>query len=76
MRNHGCDVSPGTLYPIPTRMGRQGLIGRTGRTEAGSRARKNFRITGKGKKVLVVLKAQLKELTSGVSPEREGKGTA
>jgi PadR family transcriptional regulator, regulatory protein PadR len=62
LRHHGYDISPGTLYPLLARMERLGwLKGRTG-PRAGKRARKDYRLTAKGEKVLKLVREQIREL--------------
>jgi DNA-binding PadR family transcriptional regulator len=62
LRHHGYDVSPGTLYPILSRMEEQGLIASKGDVVVGSRDRREFRITKGGKETLRFLKKQIQEL--------------
>lgn len=68
LREHGYDVSPGTLYPILQRMERNGWL--RGRAEGkGVRARKSYRLTAEGRKVLALIRQQLRELGSEVMSE-------
>jgi DNA-binding PadR family transcriptional regulator len=60
--HHGYQVSPGTLYPMLKRMERNGwLISRVdgGR---GPKAPRAYRITAAGRRVLKVVRKQLREL--------------
>lgn len=60
LAEHGYRVSPGTLYPILSRMERNGWL-RSERVER-PKARRNFRITAKGRRVLAGLREQIDEL--------------
>ena len=58
---HGHRLSPGTLYPALARMEESGWIRRTG--DAGHpRARRCFRITPAGRKLLAQLRDDVREL--------------
>lgn len=71
LRHHGYDVSPGTLYPILARMEEQGLIAGKGDVVDGSRDRREFRITRKGKETLRFLRKQIQELYDEVVSPNE-----
>lgn len=61
LRRHGYEISPGTLYPLLNRMARYGWLKcRTG--PGGARARKDYRLTAAGRKVLEMVTDQLEEL--------------
>lgn len=62
LREHGYAISPGTLYPLLQRMERLGWL--TGRTDprAGKRARKDYRLTAEGERVLDLVRVQICEL--------------
>ena len=62
LRRHGYDLSPGTLYPLLNRMERLGWL--KGRSEpgGGARARKDYRLTASGRKVLERIREQIIEL--------------
>jgi PadR family transcriptional regulator, regulatory protein PadR len=63
LRRHGYDISPGTLYPLLHRMARRGwLKSRTVPAQGGPRARRDYRLTPAGQKVLAELRASVKEL--------------
>ncbi len=62
LRRHGYEVSPGTLYPLLTRMEERGWLKRKVAPYAGPRARKEYSLTKKGKGVLALLREQVKEL--------------
>jgi DNA-binding PadR family transcriptional regulator len=62
LRRHGYRISPGTLYPLLKRMEANGWL-KTGRSgNASAHARKEYRLTKDGAKVLAFLRAQVKEL--------------
>lgn len=72
LRRHGYDISPGTLYPLLNRMARYGWLKcRTG--TGGARARKDYRLTSTGRKVLALVREQLEELHEEVVTEPKGK---
>jgi DNA-binding PadR family transcriptional regulator len=60
LAEHGYRPSPGTLYPLLARMERNGWL----RAQAGERqhARRNYRITREGRRVLAVLREDIREL--------------
>lgn len=61
LRRHGYEISPGTLYPLLNRMARYGWL--TCRQGAGgARARKDYRLTAAGRKVLGLVREQIEEL--------------
>jgi DNA-binding PadR family transcriptional regulator len=62
LREHGYEISPGTLYPILARMERNGWLKAGAPANAGPRARKSYRLTGEGRKVLEFVRGQIKEL--------------
>jgi DNA-binding PadR family transcriptional regulator len=73
LRTHGYEISPGTLYPILQRMERLGwLKGKT--SPRRGRARKDYRLTAQGRKVLTVLREQITELYDEVVRGVEAKG--
>ncbi len=67
LRRHGYQVSPGTLYPLLDRMERHGWLRSERDPEGGARARKDYYLTGKGKRVLGVVRKQLDELQGELS---------
>jgi PadR family transcriptional regulator, regulatory protein PadR len=71
LRRHGYEISPGTLYPLLQRMVRRGWL-RVRAAGKGARARKDYRLTTKGKKVLELLRGQIKELYDEVVLEKDG----
>lgn len=62
LRRHGYEISPGTLYPLLNRMHRLGWLTCKIEPGGGRRARKDYRLTPEGGKVLRVIQQQLKEL--------------
>jgi PadR family transcriptional regulator, regulatory protein PadR len=62
LRRHGYEISPGTLYPLLARLARRGWLNCTSDRRDGKRARKDYRLTAKGKKVLKLIREQVKEL--------------
>jgi len=76
LRRHGYEVSPGTLYPCLGRMVRLGWLQCTSDPDGGRRARKDYRLTSEGRKVLTVVRNRLKALYEEVvlaSDERRVK---
>ena len=71
LRHHGYDVSPGTLYPLLKRMERNGWLTSTADPARGPKAPRAFRITAEGRKVLKVVRTQLRELGVEVT-DRKG----
>jgi len=61
LAEHGHRLSPGTLYPAIARMEKNGWLARTG-DAAHDRARKTFRITPVGRRLLRSLRRDLTEL--------------
>jgi DNA-binding PadR family transcriptional regulator len=82
LRRHGNEISPGplpgnsyfwrtaTLYPLLQRLVRHGWLAVTAQG-GGRRARKDYRLTQKGKKVLKLIRAQIQELYEEVVAEKE-----
>ncbi|MBF0383320.1 MAG: helix-turn-helix transcriptional regulator [Magnetococcales bacterium] len=62
LRNHGYDVSPGTLYPILNRMEENGWLYSKQDKSGGPKARKSYFLTPKGEQVMDIAGTQLKEL--------------
>jgi PadR family transcriptional regulator PadR len=62
LREHGYEISPGTLYPLLHRMERLGWLKSTADASQGKRARRDYRLTPLGKKALRLVREQLKEL--------------
>jgi len=77
LRRHGFQVSPGTLYPLLARMEQQGWL-RTGRrvaVGASPKARREYRLTSKGARVLESLRRQVNELHREVVQDASRKGS-
>lgn len=62
LRRHGYEISPGTLYPLLNRMERLGWLRCKSDPDGGRRARKDYRLTKEGQRILELIKAQIKEL--------------
>ena len=71
LRRYGYEISPGTLYPLLNRMQRLGWLKCESDSRAGRRARKNYRLTKQGQKVLAFIREQIKELHEEVVLEGE-----
>ncbi len=71
LRHHGYSLSPGTLYPLLNRLERLGWL--KGRREpgGGARARKDYRLTPRGRAVLALIREGLVELYREVVEEAE-----
>lgn len=68
IQRHGYTLGPGTLYPILHDLEKTGYLSCKDQTVNGRR-RKNYRITAKGKKLLVEGRKKLRELMSEVLEE-------
>jgi DNA-binding PadR family transcriptional regulator len=73
LRRHGYDISPGTLYPLLNRMARLGWLRCRADPDGGRRARKDYRLTRQGRKVLALIRVQVRELHEEVVLEAEQK---
>jgi DNA-binding PadR family transcriptional regulator len=62
LRRHGYEISPGTLYPLLNRMERMGWLKAKADPLGGRRARKDYRLTPAGKKILATIREQIEEL--------------
>ena len=62
LRRHGYEISPGTLYPLLERLVRRGWLSCQRDRRGGLRARKDYRLTPKGRKVLKLIREQVDEL--------------
>jgi len=71
LRRHGFEISPGTLYPLLNRMERVGWLKCKVDPKGGRRARKDYRLTPEGGKVLALVRRQIKELYQEVVVEAE-----
>jgi PadR family transcriptional regulator, regulatory protein PadR len=75
LRRHNYEISPGTLYPLLGRLVRRGWLACKSDKRSGKRARKDYRLTAKGKKVLNLLREHIKELHGEVVAEAENNQT-
>ncbi len=77
LRRHGYDVSPGTLYPLLSRMRKRGWLRVVVDQAAGPRARRDYSLTPEGKRVLALVKDQVAELyqevVRGKEPLQKGR---
>ncbi len=62
LREHGYEVSPGTLYPMLARMEERGWLRCKVDPNGGPRARREYSLTRKGQEVLTLLRQQVQEL--------------
>ncbi len=62
LRRHGYEISPGTLYPLLHRMERHGWLQCRKVRGGGPRARRDYRLTQAGRRVLTEVRRQLEEL--------------
>jgi DNA-binding PadR family transcriptional regulator len=73
LRRHGYEISAGTLYPLLHRMERLGWLKGKSNPHAGKRARKDYRLTQQGRKILKVIRDHIKELHNEVVPGANSK---
>ena len=69
LAEHGHRLSPGTLYPVLARMEANGWL-RSSSTDA-INARRDYRITAEGRRILAVLRAEIVELYNEVVRGKE-----
>ena len=62
LRHHGYEISPGTLYPLLRRMERLGWLRGRSDPRGGKRARRDYRLTPEGKRVVELVSGQIQEL--------------
>ncbi len=74
LRKHGYEISPGTLYPLLNRMERLRWLKCKTDPNGGRRARKDYRLTAEGHKVLQVIREQIEELHEEVVRDAHSKG--
>lgn len=67
LKEHGYDISAGTIYPILHNMEHSGLLAVESKVEAG-KVRKYYSITDDGAEVLDKAKEKIKELTGEIIP--------
>jgi len=65
LREHGYEISPGTLYPILHAMEKAGYL-RAEQEVVGCKVRKYYKATLSGRKTLSMLQAKIRELTNEV----------
>jgi len=75
LRRHGYELSPGTLYPLLGRMTRLGWLKCRVDPAGGRRARKDYRLTPQGRKVLALIRNQVRELHREVIGEADQSGS-
>lgn len=73
LQRHGYEISPGTLYPLLQRMERLGWLKSKASPRRG-RARKDYRLTAKGRRVLDLISEHITELYDEVVRGVEAKG--
>lgn len=71
LRRHGYDISPGTLYPLLRRMEALGWLTGTSDPAGGLRARRDYRLTDEGRKVLAIVQDQIREMHREVVLEED-----
>jgi DNA-binding PadR family transcriptional regulator len=69
LRRHGYNISPGTLYPLLNRMERNGWLKSIQPRQPSRNARKEYRLTKDGAKILALLRSQVEELYREVIEE-------
>ena len=69
LREHGYNISPGTLYPLLKRMERNGWLRCEIEDGGGPRARRYYHLTPRGKTVLKTLREMVSELHHEVIEE-------
>lgn len=62
LRRHGYEVSPGTIYPLLSRMEERGWLECRTDPRGGLRARKEYSLTRNGQEILSLLRKQIEEL--------------
>jgi len=67
LHHHGYDVSPGTIYPIFSRLEEYGWLKCKTSSKDGLRAKKEYVLTKRGREVLKFLKQQISELCREVA---------
>jgi PadR family transcriptional regulator, regulatory protein PadR len=62
LREHGYDVSPGTLYPLLKRMEKFGWLKSSQDAKRGPKSARGYTLTAAGRKVLKLVLRQVREL--------------
>ncbi|MGH9628522.1 MAG: PadR family transcriptional regulator [Bryobacteraceae bacterium] len=70
LRRHGYKISPGTLYPLLKRMETNGWLKSRQPGNSSAHARKEYRLTRNGAKILALIRSQVAELYREVVEER------
>jgi DNA-binding PadR family transcriptional regulator len=73
LREHGYHISPGTLYPLLQRMERLGWLRSSSDRHGSPRARRDYRLTPAGRKVLALVREQVRELHRELVSESKRK---
>ena len=71
LRRHGYDVSPGTLYPILHRMEDNGWLRCEFDPAGGSRAKRSYYLTEKGKQILSFVRNYIHELRDEIEDNHQ-----
>jgi PadR family transcriptional regulator PadR len=71
LAEHGYRVSPGTMYPLLARMERNGWL--ASRMTTGAKARRTYKITAAGRRVLQELREHVDELHREVVREQRSR---
>jgi len=75
LRRHGYSVSPGTLYPVLRRMEARGWLRCKVDPRGGKRARREYTLTPRGRRVLDLVREYVRELGEEVGRPGPGSGT-
>jgi PadR family transcriptional regulator PadR len=67
LREHGYDVSPGTVYPLLKRMERFGWLKSRQDHKRGPKSARSYTLTAEGRKVLRLVLRQVQELRAEAS---------
>jgi len=65
LEKHGYDISPGTIYPILHSLEREGYL-KSRKENVRGKIRRYYKITSKGKKILIQSRQKVAELTREV----------
>lgn len=72
LREHGYDVSPGTLYPLLRRMEQYGWLRSKADPKRGARGRREYFLTPEGKSILKQLRKHVSEMQREVGARSSG----
>lgn len=76
LREHGYRVSPGTLYPLLTRMEKLGWLARVNKSRKHApKDARPYRATAAGRRALAEVQARLRELIGELRPHRNSRGS-